>query len=435
MPDLPAIGPELLDLPSLRNALAHRDITRVYRILVREGIPQRRIAALVGQRESEVSEILSGRQVQSYAVFVRICEGLNIPRGMMGLGYAGLTYDDLSEDFLDDEVEVDEAVKRRALMAAGSIALLGSPILGELLHIPARPNTPTPLPSRLGTADVTALRNLTETLRTTARTYGGGADVVTGVAQRSLPLMSVPASEATRTEVGSALAELHTMAGWCCVDSGYHDNARAHFATAMDLAGSVGDNNEMASAFRHAGIQMIDAGAHNDGLKAYQLGLTSCEPNTDTAIWLTAESALPLAAMGHPEAAKTAIKSAREHPPVDPFDAADMDFLSACIYRRLGQLDTAEQFAASSVRKWRIEGASARDSAEATMCLAELHLAAGEPDAASLAYQSINAVSALRSTRARQRLGRLATALDSRPGADHRDLAHQARRVAFLAAT
>jgi tetratricopeptide (TPR) repeat protein len=348
----------------------------------------------------------------------------------------GLSYDEnLSEDFLDD-AEVDEDVKRRTLMAAGSIALLGAPVLGELLHIPARPNTPTPLPSRLGTSDVTALRNLAETLRTTARTFGGGADVVTGVAHRSLPLMSVPASEDVRKQLGSALAELHTVAGWACVDSGYHDLARAHFAQAMDLAGSVKDTTELASAFRHAGIQMIDAGAHDDGLKSFQLGQASCEPNTDTAAWLIGESALPLAAMGHADAALGAIKTARQHPLTDPFDAADMDFLTASVYRRLGRLDTAESFAMSSVQKWREEGRSARDSAEATICLAELHIATGEPDAASLAHQSINAVATLRSTRARQRLGRLATALDSRPGTEtHRDLARQARRVAFLAAT
>lgn len=54
------------------------------------------------------------------------------------------------------------------------------------------------------------------------------------------------------------------------MDSGHHDNARALFATVMDLAPHNG--YQMASAMRHAGIQMIDAGAYNDGLKAYQLG-------------------------------------------------------------------------------------------------------------------------------------------------------------------
>jgi hypothetical protein len=111
-------------------------------------------------------------------VLVRICEGLGAPRGYMGLSY----------DEVELSQEVSEEMKRRALMAAGSITLFGSPILGEVLHIPVRPQTPTPLPSRLGASDVAAMRSLTESLRTVARTYGGGAEVITGVAHRSSPL-------------------------------------------------------------------------------------------------------------------------------------------------------------------------------------------------------------------------------------------------------
>ena len=50
-----------------RRALAVRDIPTVYRLLTKTGITQRRIAALTGQRQSEVSEIIKGRQVQSVA--------------------------------------------------------------------------------------------------------------------------------------------------------------------------------------------------------------------------------------------------------------------------------------------------------------------------------------------------------------------------------
>ncbi|MPZ66031.1 MAG: helix-turn-helix domain-containing protein [Pseudonocardiaceae bacterium] len=62
-----------------------RDIPAVYRLLTTEhGVAQRRIAALVGQSQSEVSEILSGRQVLSYDVLARIAEGLGAPRGLLG---------------------------------------------------------------------------------------------------------------------------------------------------------------------------------------------------------------------------------------------------------------------------------------------------------------------------------------------------------------
>ena len=212
--------------------LAIRDIAGIFRLLKHYGFTQRQIAELCGMKQSQVSEILAGRQVQGYDVLVRICAGLGAPRGHMGLSY----------DEVELPEEVTEEMQRRALMAAGSIALFGSPILGEVLHIPVRPQTPTPLPSRLLASDVTAVRSLTESLRTVARTYGGGAEVMTSVAHRSLPLLSVPASDQVHAAMASALANLHTMSGWTCVDSGFHDQGRACFATAMDLAKIANDN-------------------------------------------------------------------------------------------------------------------------------------------------------------------------------------------------
>jgi len=71
----------------MRKALAVRDIGTVYRLLQRFGMSQRRIAALVDQSQSDVSEIIGGRRaVVSYDVLVRIADGLGVPRGWMGLG-------------------------------------------------------------------------------------------------------------------------------------------------------------------------------------------------------------------------------------------------------------------------------------------------------------------------------------------------------------
>jgi hypothetical protein len=66
-------------------ALAQRDIgcglptaSRPWRVAA---LPRE----LVGQSQPEVSETLSGRQVQSYEVLVGIAEGLGVSRGAMGL--------------------------------------------------------------------------------------------------------------------------------------------------------------------------------------------------------------------------------------------------------------------------------------------------------------------------------------------------------------
>ena len=66
-------------------ALTGRDIAAVYRILVAAGVRQQQIAEMVGQSQSEVSEIMSGRQVMGYDLLVR-CEGLDVPRGLMVWG-------------------------------------------------------------------------------------------------------------------------------------------------------------------------------------------------------------------------------------------------------------------------------------------------------------------------------------------------------------
>ncbi len=414
---------------ALRQALAARDIGAVFRLVVTAGVSQRRLAELVKMSQSEVCEIIKGRRVLAYDVLVRVAEGLDVPRAWMGLAY------DQEDPGGLPVGEVDENMKRRALLAAGALALVGTPALGEVLHIPHRPATPTPLPARLGASDVAAIRNLTDQLRGVSRAYGGGAEVLSKVANQSLPLMSVPASNHTKIELGSALAELHTLAGWCCVDSDYHDNARAHFAHAMDLAAASHDGYQIGSALHHAGIHMRDAGAYNDDLKACQLGLIKlaefpCSAHTDTAMaWLHIESALALAAMGNREAAHRALNTAHEQPMPTVFDSADMDYRTSCVYRHLGQIDAAEAATVTSLRKWAAEKTSRRDSVLSEITLATLHTHTAQPDSTVLAQRAIHTVASLQSGRARAALTPLADALSTRRDATSRELAQHAKMV------
>jgi transcriptional regulator with XRE-family HTH domain len=81
------VDPEEWDRPEMRAVLAERNITRVYRLLQKIGFSQQHIAALTGQSQPEVSAIIHGRKVMAYDVLSRICEGLGVPRGSMGLAY------------------------------------------------------------------------------------------------------------------------------------------------------------------------------------------------------------------------------------------------------------------------------------------------------------------------------------------------------------
>src|SRR5205085_4232846 len=111
------IPPEEWEKQEMRNALAAREVSTVYRLLRRTGVSQRQIAAMTGQSQSEVSEILKGRQVMAYDVLVRIADGLGVPRGYMGLAYDEVTAQRVAETRESPEAEEPENVKRRKFLA------------------------------------------------------------------------------------------------------------------------------------------------------------------------------------------------------------------------------------------------------------------------------------------------------------------------------
>lgn len=70
----------LLAGAAARQALAYRDITTVFRILRDAGVSQTRLAHATGQQQSEISEIISGRQVEPSRV-ARRSPPATSPRG------------------------------------------------------------------------------------------------------------------------------------------------------------------------------------------------------------------------------------------------------------------------------------------------------------------------------------------------------------------
>jgi predicted XRE-type DNA-binding protein len=82
----PPVNPALWWREDMRAALLARDIGTVYRLILEAtGMSQYRLADLVGQAQSEVSEILKGRRVKDVMVLERIADRLGIPRELMSL--------------------------------------------------------------------------------------------------------------------------------------------------------------------------------------------------------------------------------------------------------------------------------------------------------------------------------------------------------------
>jgi transcriptional regulator with XRE-family HTH domain len=433
------LDPAFLEDDGVRAALAARDIGTLYRLLGRLGVTQREIAQLTGQSHSEVCEILKGRKVRDVWVLERITDGLGISRERMGLSYGEQGRDAPSVE------EVDEEMKRRALLAATSAAALGQVFLGlgELTEL-ALPTGQT-LPSRLGMAHVHAVRVLTEQLRGAARYCGGQAEVFGDVVKRYTRWREVPATDEVKTHLTAALAELHTEAGWCCHDSGR--DGTGYFTRALRMAGDAGDVYGVANAAWHAGVTLVRSGHPNDALKLFQLGkfhlrglrLGRSTPATPLADdprlpTLTArlnwQSATAYALMGGPDQAMGCLAKAHDGwEPRDAFERAGADFVTAGIQLDLGQLDTAEQSATSAVRTYGESHRRGRTMAQ--LLLAEVHVRAGKPQGLTLARDAINKISTLQSVAARrERLLPLATALEARPGTDTRELARIARQIA-----
>ena len=143
-----------------------------------------------------------------------------------------------------------------------------------------------------------------------------------------------------------------------------------------------------------------------------------------------ADSALALIRLQHPQAAYQELAKGRDlWLPTRTDPSGDLDQVGARIALDQGRLDTAEQFAAASTRRW--EGSpNQRARTDSIILLATIHVKAGEQRGLQLAHHAVTEVTQLTSVRARRRLLPLAHTLETRPGSDARDLARMARDVA-----
>src|SRR5439155_24360295 len=169
------INPAVWDNGEMRTALAGREVSSVYRNLRKEGISQRQIAAMTGQSQSEVSEILKGRQVMAYDVLARIADGLGVPRGYMGLAYDEVTAVRVVGTTEASGTEEDESVKRRKFLAHAAAVAVGAHVLGDADSGSWVSNPVlTPAPGRIGMTDVRQVEAATRALRSLDYQYGGG---------------------------------------------------------------------------------------------------------------------------------------------------------------------------------------------------------------------------------------------------------------------
>lgn len=415
---------DLLTHPAARAALARRDIAAVFGTLRAAGVSQARIARATGQRQSDVSAVLAGRRVQSIIVLERIADGLGVPRGWMGLAHApGL----VTEPADDAETEDERSVN---LLRHAATVLFGAPIFG-----PAGPirsgHAPTPVPDRIGEADLRWLTATTVRLGRLSDNSGGVSmsDALTAHASTCEALLSADMREPVRRRLLVVLADLHVAAGWAAGDAGLRDRARQHYARSMSCAGAGGDHVRVILNLHGEGRSELQFGQPDAALKLFQLG-AGIAPTELTRAMLEHDCAWALARIGLKEEALGALRRARDahqraHDEPGPWKhfVITTPHVEGCTQLALGQFESAVHSLTAAV--------DGTDHAVrcSTLNLGELataQLRAGELRAGlHTAAQVVGKARALRSVWVRDRLAPLQQAAAARRESACRDLAHE----------
>lgn len=340
------LDPAVWQRHEMRLALANRDIAGVFRLLQRVGVSQRRIASLTGQSQSEISEIMSGRQVMAYDVLVRIADGLGVPRGHLGLAFdpstAALVESAPAVAGGDDDHEDPRRMLARvAQVTVGAVAL--DP---ETWWQPFERST-APQPSHVGLADVVRLENITAELRALDHQYGGGAcrDAVVAQAQSAQQMLRATIADDVGNRLNTALADLHLLAGWTSFDVGLYAPARRHFARALEQARYAEEPSLVAKVLYCMGRLHLHQGLTVEALRLFQLGQIAAQESGSplAAALISANEGWAYSLLGDaPQALAAASRARSEFAKGDPwrdpppwirfFGSADLQALVATTY-------------------------------------------------------------------------------------------------------
>jgi transcriptional regulator with XRE-family HTH domain len=419
-------------LDEFRDALAARDVTSIYRILRRHGFSQRKIGTMVGQSQSEVSEILRGRVVTTVSVLERIADGLGIPREKLGVGFGRQRTE------LVHSEEQDGNVRRRVLLEiimAATVKVATSGSGRDALRL-----LPAALPTELTAAHVTAVRAATEHLTGLSRYFGGQASLLGAAATAYLPWLKASGPDPIRGALLAAVADLHTEAGWCHWDEGI--DGSGYLARALELGQAAQDAYSIGYATWHAGMSAILTGHPNHALKLCQLGIahltsyrTTSTRRSDSAglavllAKLHGTSATSYAMMGASREADTSLKEA-DGKPGTAYETASSGLRNASIHLQFGRLDEAAEWTAAALNGF--NGQHRRGHIAAELMQAEIFLRTGDSHGPQLAAEALDrARGVIQSQALRQRrLVPLAQALSERKDSQCEGLARIAHTLA-----
>jgi hypothetical protein len=280
---------------------------------------------------------------------------------------------------------------------------------------------------------VTRIEAATQAFRASDHQHGGGAcyDDVVGYLAWAQRLLGASATDPVSRKLCTAVADLHTLAGWTAFDIGQAVRAHQHLGDAIRLAQLARDDNLVAGIRYRNGRIHLHHNVLDMALADFQFGQHAAQAGTSTlaAAILHANEAWVTAKMGLADDALTALGVSmddftRSDPGDAPgwavfFDTNDLLAMSGVIYTELAQSVDA------SFASWAIPPLTtaangygpemARSKSFSLIALATGHLIENDADqAAVVGSQAIDIALTVQSSRIRDRL------LSLKNTADHR---------------
>jgi tetratricopeptide (TPR) repeat protein len=411
----------------MRIALAGRDISTVFRLLIAAGVSQTRIATLTRQGTSDVSEIVNGRQVTAVGLLERVATGLSIPRGRLGLAFDDPTWT------CAGPVEVDDQVERRRFLALAGSVVFGQAVLGEPDELTAGA-VPSRPPTRIGPADVRRLEQTAARLGVLDRELGGSAarEALAATARTADQLLAAAAVPRVHAQLCRVASEAHRLAGWAAGDAGVSTACRWHLARALELAG--GDGERVAQVLASMADMEKHSGNYEHALKLLQLGQAAAGGSADPQVHavLHGLSASAFLALGRADLATDQLRAARTlfaqaEPAVSlPFFAyyGPGYGLLAAVENKLGDYEPAQADVRAALRTRPTY--DLRCTALDTVVLATVLLRAGElAEGMTQARRALALAGEMGSQRVLDRLAPLQSVLAAHRDSTCRDLAGQ----------
>ena len=340
----------------MRRALRDHDLALVFHKLKGCGYSQRSIGELTRQSQSEISDIMGGREVLAYPVLLRVADGLGIPRGYMGLGNYDYDEHTAVEDALTVGVTtLDEAEEIRSALRHAAEVMMGTSLPETTRWWQPLTEPRTPVPDRIGGADVANLEHLTRILRAVDYQNGGGAcrEAVIAQTAHARAMMRSDCTDEIRLRLHLAVADLHNLAGWTSFDVGLHSNARLHFSLALEHAKATDNLSLAANILYRQGRVHLHREFLDQALRFFQLGQIAAQDAEDplTVAMLHANVGWTHAMMGNGGKALSALGRAEDEfvrgednlPAwVAFFGAADLSALTGMVYSLLAGDQNAE---------------------------------------------------------------------------------------------